>query len=313
MILVWSKKVNQLIFIALVMFGSILSAQDLVTAWENYISIDAELARVMEKESLLKEQQNRLQEEIRDLQKNQSWYNGWINKMRRVRKSTYFLEISNSLVTTQGELTLFSRKRDEAFLSLKKAYKHLLLETDKGDQLSFSDKETAFSLGQWILNEGKQSYDFPDYASILVSNFEDDEIKRLVLDDLQSVLETKLYFIDSLLTENYSETELINRLNEFHRDLNLQMESDRDLSTGGTEEFAAINDYIEKEYIGNGDRFFFAGSKGATNEELGTVDVRSIQAQITRENQVESDINILELKRQQYQQLLSQIKDELAD
>jgi len=304
--------------VIIVSVWSISSAQDLVTVWGNYITIDEELTQVKTREQFLKEQQDILHGEIRTLQERKSWYNGWINKMKRVRKSEAHSTISDSLLTIRRELVILSGKRDDAFLALRRVYEYLLLESEISEELSIPDKETVISLGQWILIQRSRPLDFPDYSSILASNFEDEEIKQLVLVDLQSVLETKLFFIDSLLTERYSETELVNRLNEFHRDLSLQMESDRDLGTMESQEFSTI-----KTYLTNDEGVFGVGDSPGriVKEDVQSYDITALQTQVPSEkgmislsgfDLIEGDIALLELKRQQYQQLLHQIKKELV-
>ena len=296
-----------------------LMPQDLHTVWEDYVSVDAELSQVFEKEYFLQEQQDELQGEIRILQENQSWYNGWINKMRLARKSAAHLELSDSLHAVRRKLAVLSRRRDDVFRSLKRAYQQILLESGEGKELSVSDKEAAISLGQWIIIHGSYPLDFPDYSSILASNFEDEEIRQLLLIDLQSVLETKLILIDSLLTERRSERELVNRLNEFHRDLGLQMESDRDLGeiiSEGTSPMQTFDKSSNETIASFGEMYATTPRSDESN-----LDMSGFKTQITQEDRVDSrleftsiddDISILKLKYHQYHELLRQIEKELA-
>lgn len=318
----WERMVMDKKIVGLFIIVGSLWAQDLRTAWEDYVSTDTELAGAIEEERVLLEQQNELEKEIRSLKENQSWYNGWINEMRLSRKSSEQVALASSLDTVQGQISLLSFERQKAFLSLKRIYRQIVETQD----LSQSDKAAAISLGRMIIARSDRPLNFPDYSSLLTGPFEDKEIKRLVMQDLQSVLRMKLNSVDSLLTEKRSERKLVLRLNEFHRDLALQLESDRDLGSGRLQQLGvgrASEEPSEGEILDNRPYAgFWEDDFSAVGEPKSGVDVSVPQDQVTQENPVDSplelgsierDIDLLESKRHQYRELLRQIEKELAD
>ncbi len=210
-------------------------------------------------------------------------------------------------------------QRNEAFLALRKVYQQILLEAEHEDRLSQSQKEQVLAIGRRLLSQSDAPLDLPDYASILTSPYEHESIKRLVLKDLQSVLQAKLVLIDSLLTEKETEAALLARLNEFHRDLSYQMKSSLDPKTG--------SGYLEATSPDGSDRVTYSAvlggeSDGSTyladksSRDLATsldqspvgTEETGIQLDI---NPIDEVINRLKHKRQQYQDLLRQIETEL--
>ncbi|GAI90359.1 unnamed protein product, partial [marine sediment metagenome] len=143
---------------------------------------------------------------------------------------------------------------------------------------------------------------------------------RLVLEDLHSVLQAKLALIDSLLTEKETEQALLNRLNEFHRDLSYQMQSNLDIgsSQGTTEAGAPIEITSDDILVGTfgGEKSERAWGAEETQPNLATPMTQSPVASGATNIQLNLDpvdgaINRLKHKRHQYQDLLRQIETEL--
>ncbi|MFC1619207.1 hypothetical protein ACFL45_04600 [Candidatus Neomarinimicrobiota bacterium] len=213
---------------------SILMAQELNIAWDGYLSTDASLKTAVGSEQTWLAQQDRLQAEIRDLQQNRAWYNGWMIEYLLSRKSAQQLGLADSLLQVRGRIRNLQQQKELAFQVLKQVYADMLLSDDVQASLSASQKEQAVTLGQWLLTRSESHLDLPDYTAILTEEYENEAIKDMVFHDLQVVLRTKLASIDALVAEKQQEITLLNRLNEFHRDLSIQIESDRDLQ-GDTE------------------------------------------------------------------------------
>ena len=162
-------------------------------------------------------------------------------------------------------------------------------------------------------------FDLPDYSSIIDSPYEHAALKRIVLQDLQSVVQAKLVLIDSLLAEKETDVVLLNRLNEFHRDLGYQLKSNLDLAAAGAQGAASPSEpgnYADAGFLTFADVGREAGitDKGQRNP-LSPLDQNPILPGET-EVQLGIDpfddvINRLKDKRRQYQALLQRLQAEL--
>ncbi|MCK5330764.1 MAG: hypothetical protein KAK01_05100 [Candidatus Marinimicrobia bacterium] len=205
----------------------ILPAQDFGRAWDNFLTIDSDLNSVLAKLDKIVEHQSILQAEIEVLKTDRTWYNGWINEMLLARKTTTFATLADSAAILQTRSEQLKISREQALRSLKKEYTDILQQGNLTD----SDKERAISLGTWMMGRPSGKIDLPDYTTLLEIEYEDEQIRQLVWRDLRVVVAAKLTIVDSLLNERYLEQELLKRLNEFHQDLSLQQESNRDLGS----------------------------------------------------------------------------------
>jgi len=303
----------------LVVVPGIVWAQDLEVQWGNYLAVEAQVDAAGELERSWVEQHENLRDEIHRLQAGQAWYNGWIIELLIARKSSHQVELADSLRQVRNTIADLTAQRAAAFSAFKKAYRQILFASEPQSKLTLSQKEQAFAIGRRLMNQGDATLDLPDYAPILDSPYEDEAVKRLVLEDLHSVLQAKLGLIDSLLTEKETEQALLNRLNEFHRDLSYQMQSNLDIgSSRDATEAGAPGE------VTSGDIFvaFLGGEKserawGAeeTQPDLATPITQSPAASGATNIQLSLDpvddaINRLKHKRQQYQDLLQQIETE---
>ncbi|MFB0515337.1 MAG: hypothetical protein ACETWG_01885 [Candidatus Neomarinimicrobiota bacterium] len=308
---------------ALLLFQTTAWAQDLETPWRNYLSVDARLEVAVATEQQWREQQHQLQEEIRKLQASQSWYNGWIVEIVLARNSARQVELADSLRQIHNRIADLKTRRDHAFLALREVYQRILLEAESEDRLSLSQKEQALTIGRRLLSQGGATFDLPDYSSILNSPYENEAVKRLVLADLQSVLQAKLVLIDSLLTEKETELALLARLNEFHRDLSYQLQSNLDLEPGSPQEPTSPREVFVYGWgeddastaIGN-EKSERANEAGGSRTDLATPLSRSPAVSGETNIPLNGDpigevIKRLKTKRQQYQDLLRQIETEL--
>ena len=221
-----------LLFVLLI--PGIVWAQDLEAHWQNYLTIEAEVDLASESEGRWVERREELRIEIRELQNRQAWHNGWIIELLIARKSSLQVELADSLIRVRNNISRLKAQQAEAFSALKRNYQQILLASEARIRLSRSQKEQAITIGGRLLGTGAAAIDLPDYTSILDSQYESGALKRLVFEDLQSVIQTKLVLIDALLAEKQTEIALLNRLNEFHRDLGYQRKSDLDLQGSGS-------------------------------------------------------------------------------
>ncbi|MCH7732550.1 MAG: hypothetical protein IIB44_08565 [Candidatus Marinimicrobia bacterium] len=297
--------------------------QDIQNVWTEYIQSESELSETLAKEQLILEQLEILQNEMTILRKNKSWFNGWINELILHRKSDRQVELNDSLKALQNKEQKLLMERDRKFLTLKTVYRKLL-ESGVSDTLSVEDRQRTFSIGRWIVGKGLTPVDLPDYSSILTNPYEDDQIRQLIFEDLLLVIGKKITLIDFIILEWRSEQELMNRLEEFHRDLGLALESDRDLGSGGSQEFATEEpgmgsfDYATDGSIVTDMGNFFSERSSSEKRPLGS---SLLENQITPEiirsssigsSTIENNINFLKYKRQHYQTLIVQIEKELA-
>lgn len=304
--------------------AAVLTGQELEVAWDDYLNADARLAIAMDREQELQGQQNRLQAEIRELQEDRAWYNGWIVEYRLSQKSAKQLELADSLLQVKGRIGNMRRRMESTFQVLKQVYEDLLLADNVGESFTTSEKEQAVVLGQSLLSRSESPLDLPDYSAILAEQYENEELRDMVFSDLQIVLRTKLAAIDALLAEKEQEITLLNRLNEFHRDLSLQIESDRDVRGG-----SGLDRAYSKEAEDLGEDH--GAATFVDNEETGAGRYAEIEDQdymgTVRRNISESEIEDIslnpdplynELRRlsrisQQYQNLLQRLETELPD
>lgn len=315
----------------LLLIQSTLWAQDLETPWRDFLSVDARLMAANELERGWLEQQHKLSEEIRGLQQSQSWYNGWIIELLLARKSALQVGLADSLQQIRKKIAALEVQQNKAFLALREVYQRILFESESEDRLSLSQKEQAITIGRRLMSQNDATFNLPDYSSILNNPYDNEAVKRLVLNDLQSVLQAKLVLIDSLLTEKETELVLLSRLNEFHRDLSYQMQSNLDLEpedaqgspesgTFGGEEYSTFGG---EEY--NNDASWITmldDEEGRASELKGSDRSMATPLDQTRGVSGETDIQLnvdpidevigrLKTKRQQYQDLLRQIETEL--
>ncbi|UCD36796.1 MAG: hypothetical protein JSW54_08110 [Fidelibacterota bacterium] len=312
---IWTR----IISITLLIIPGVSRAQNLDAHWQSYLTLDAQVQAASESEQSWIMQEQNLREDIQSLQAGRSWYNGWIIELILARKSSQMVELADSLQAVQIRMANLEERRNSAFSTLKEVYQQILLDSQSEARLSRAQKEQAITIGEQLITQSDASFDLPDYASILNSPYEDEDIKRLVLNDLRSVLRGKLVLIDSLLSEKETEEALLKRLNEFHRDLSYQRESDLDFEAGDYQDVASAYATEKGVAAGTFTTDFGAGDRAALIEGESGPPVSMTQEPLLSED---SDFRLqgrpvadvtgwLKGKRQQYQELLRQIETEL--
>lgn len=306
-----------------------VAAQNLEASWTDYLSANAALETAQTNQHQWNVRQQELIAEIRTLQGNQSWYNGWIIEWQIARRSRSQVQLADSLQQVQRRLTVLKKRHAVAFSALKQTYRQLLLAPSNRDELSPAEKEQAIAIGRQFIGRRDPTSDLPDYASMLNDPFEDPAVRRLVLQDLQTVLQVKLGLIDSLIIERETELALLERLDEFHRDLGYQLQSELDPEADADlayleatadqanlgeafspeeRDFALSAFDQEPEYS---EKSYAVTSPGQSPLVTGETDVGSATAALASgATPIEAALRQLRNKRQQYQDLMHRINSE---
>ncbi len=310
---------NFRLFILVIANLIVLPAQDFGQALDHFIVIDNAVEKTTTRLNEFNERQSVLQTELDILKVNRTWYNGWINEMLLARKTTLYTSLADSTASLEDRLSRMLPERDQALRNLKEEYTTILHQGD----LTATDKERAISLGAWMVGQPKGKIDLPDYIALLEIEYEDEQIRQLVWRDLKVVVDAKLILIDSVLKERRQEQELMARLNEFHHDLSLLQESDRDL--GSPTASRSVFEDAEATFGGWEDGVTNAldadvkstrGLAGITlseqsdlnNNPEGTARTGTLPAN----SDTDGEISRLITKRQLYQQILARIEADLS-
>ncbi|MFC1481978.1 hypothetical protein ACFL6E_07015 [Candidatus Neomarinimicrobiota bacterium] len=202
-----------------------LAAQDLQTAWSQYLSSSDKFESAVRLEAGWLQDQGELRAEIKNLEERENWYNEWLIKYVINRKLAVEVQIADSLKILDQALGQLRTERDESFKALKDVYSTSIL-SDGGDaqRVQFDTGRTA-EFHQLLLANASEIWEFPDYSLLLNSDYDNALVKSMVLADLSKVIESKLITLDSLVAEKSAEVVLIERLEEFQADLGYQLES----------------------------------------------------------------------------------------
>lgn len=297
----------------------VAAAQDLQQIWRTYADSDENLAHAESNRERLQADRTVLQAEISALQENRNWYNGWISELLIARKTATVTALSDSLTVTSRRCRILDDQREAAFDELKKAYRQVL---NTGD-LDARDKEQAIVLGDLILRHDDGTLELPDYTNLLTREFENQAVAELVFRDLQTLLTFKLGLIDSVLAQRQEERDLLERLNEFQRDLSLLQESNRDLGAPP----ATRSDYSTAEAVAGTDNMAtFGGLNEPDKTRGGLENITAVDQERTggtsvsasgdyferRGSAAAGEIDRLLAKRRQYRQILDRLESEIS-
>ncbi|MFH1852706.1 MAG: hypothetical protein ABIA75_10205 [Candidatus Neomarinimicrobiota bacterium] len=297
----------------------VAAAQDLQQIWSTYADSDENLARAESNCERLRADQTVLQAEISALQENRNWYNGWISELLIARKTATVTVLSDSLTVTSRRCRILDDQREAAFDELKKAYRQVL----NTGELDVRDKEQAIVLGDLILRHDDGTLELPDYTNLLTREFENQAVAELVFRDLQTLLAFKLGLIDSVLAQRREERELLERLNEFQRDLSLLQESNRDLvappatradystaeAVDGTDVNATFGGWNEPDKTGGG----LENVTAIDREQSGATPVSASGDYFERRGSAAAgEIDRLLAKQRQYRQILDRLGSEIS-
>ncbi|HKJ68072.1 MAG TPA: hypothetical protein VKA68_08965, partial [bacterium] len=206
--------------------------QEVDSLWQEYIRLESQLQNTIRQESTCLDRQRALLEKQHRLKAKQSWLNGWIVEMRLSGVSKSLVAVADSLEVYRERKTSLTYRRNYVLNEFKHAYRELLSQRRGVVDTTDVQSGRAVVLARSLITMETPGDMLPDYAGILEVLYDSEQTKELVLGDLRSVLEHKLVLIDSLLRERQMDLALLNRLAEFHKDLQVQMESNIDYGSG---------------------------------------------------------------------------------
>lgn len=209
--------------------GCVLYAQDLENAWQSYSSVNTRISELQTTQDTYIREQELLKQNINDLQSTSSWYNAWINKYLISNHSQRQLVILDSLETIKPQLYQLEQQQDQALREIKIVYEEVLKNYSSEDALPVDQRATSQRVGRLLLSRKTQNIQLPNYGDLVYGEYENPELRALVLADVRHLLTTKIIQLDSLLELRSAEAELATRLSDFHEDLGLQMEAEGDV------------------------------------------------------------------------------------
>ncbi len=301
-------------------FISVSSAQELVSAWQAYLKTNNRITQLQEKQHILLAEQQQVNQEIGQLKKSAAWYNAWLNKWLLSGYTNRQLQLTDSLQVIGTDLNRLNITLAREQLLLMQAYESILASVDDAGMLSAQDQETTLRVGRWLSALPDNEVSLPDYHYLVGEHYPNQDIRHLVLADLQILLVKKIAQLDSLLVERNRADQLANRLAAFHEDLGLQMEVEQDVQTrdqdgqpqalsawGGAPGFAdAMDDRYDSESTVQ------VGTELTTNGDAVTLSGRRSTLEAGSANTMTStNPNYLESKRNEYLKLLAEIEVEL--
>jgi len=299
-----------------------LQAQDLDSAWRAYMSTQSEIEDLANKKAAYQQEQIRIKKELDALQRGSAWYNAWLNKYLQTTYTERQLVIRDSLQFLDESLNGLQPRQLEEINALKQAYDKVL--TDYASGMLPSDENLQnMGMGQFRSLISEQSIPFPDYTSLLSIDWESQEHRRLLLDDVRRLLQAKLSELDSIRQVRINEEELATRLADFHADMGLQMEADKDAQRrdayGNTEKSlgwslmdAAAPSEMEA-YVGDGGSDEMLDmSREATSLSNVSMSHKEIDP-LTQASEDSRDVSVLNAKILEYQTLLRTVEMELEE
>jgi len=316
----WNLK-SVLIFLSLT-FN--LSAQSLEQAWQAYMATSGDISDLQSNQSTYFKEQLDLKSEGIRLQQSSAWYNAWLNKLLLANNSDRQLEILDSLESSNDRLERLLSRQSAELITLKRAYEEVLSSYESKGVMPAEERETSRRVGNWLLNQPSDDIQLPDYGNLIHGDFENQDLRHLVLMDVQHLLLRKLTQLDSLLNRKVAQAELAVRLTEFHLDLGLQMEADQDFQerdvSGETTKNLNWNyssSPTEMADVGGVDG---ADGSGASSFDRQVEFSKSVDLNVQR-NGLQSpssfggsieDLDYLKAKQLEYQNLLAFVNKELT-
>jgi len=300
--------------------------QQLDTLWNDFLELETNQNIANSKyESYLIKQSELLQKQ-QQLKDNQTWLNGWINEIRLANLNQELVAVADSIEIIEDRIDAMHGRKQDYLQKFKIAYQR---ELDLNYKNQF-DSERIQILVNSVLSETLPESDLPDYDRLMHSLEHDAAIKKIVYNDLVGVLERKMALIDSILSEKKRDLVLLRRLGQFHEDVILQIEANADVSLSETEitdpapsdalEYASTEDYVTYSEDGgsrlqNLETEATSSPESESNEEelLPGNASATIRTETGNMNPIISDIQTLNVKREQYQIILQTLQQELED
>jgi len=288
-------------------------AEDLESAWSSFTVTGSEINHVHTRiESLLQEQSTLKIENIK-LQEGATWYNGWLNKWLLSSNADRQLEIVRLIQSRESEKRDLELRRHAELETLKHYYALLASDYEKTGLIPIENRSTAQRVGRLINNVSPKNISLPDYGEMIKDQYKSPVLRRMVLEDLSSLLHAKLTQLDSMIDRQNDELELASRLADFHEDLGLQLAAGQDVQERD-EQGESIQNY---SWESHNDQMFDASVGTAASVRAASNETRVIRIDrqaLSVSNQAEigdDEKTMFEEKREEYQNLLGQIATEL--
>ena len=302
-------------------FALSLLGQELNTAWQSYVTTNANIARLETERSIYQQEQEVIKKEVETLQSGSAWYNAWLNKYLLTRHISRQLVVLDSLKAIEEELSNLQILQGQEMQTMKSAYARVLEEYEKGVLPSEQNIQNMQPARFRSIIKSTPVL-FPDYKNLLNMEWQNPEQRRLLLRDVRRLLDLKIDELDSIHTVREEEAELALRLADFHADMGLHMEADQDAqirdASGNTEKalgwgfMDASNSPTSGEFANEGGRNevldMVVAPSNLTNINVQRDDLR----EVSQEQMSGSDLNYLEEKISEYKTLLETINQELG-
>lgn len=284
-------------------------SQNIQAVWEEYLNAETRYQTLKAQVHNLAQQQEQLHRKQQRLQDKQTWYNGWIIKMQLSGVSEDLVSVADSLQAVREQLQKTEQMKSDRFREFKQLY---LAKAEKGsgsEDLEGEWADQADLIIRTVANSNNPYGALPDYSEIVNKLYEDKQTRQLVLSDLREVIIRKISYIDTLVASRRSDLALMKSMADFRKDVNLQTQSDADLSRSGATRvnFTAESGSPETDYT-----YLGRGPDEQNPSPVSTdLTVQSSQNIVVNETSIQADIQQLQHRRTQYQELLRTIEKEL--
>ena len=230
-----------------------LMGQDLNSIWQTYMATNANIVNLEAKRDTYSREQLEIKSDVDELQNSSDWYNAWINKYLLSVHSKRQLVILDSLRVYDLELERLRTLQESEIKDLKFAYENVLQDYEKRGVIPAGQglqNMQQYPLGRRVISHSPIL--FPDYTDLLNLKLNNPERRKMILTDVQNLLQIKIIELDSIRVVREEEEELALRLASFHEDLGLQMEADQDAT--------------QRDARGNSEKLMGWTSQDAANE-----------------------------------------------
>jgi hypothetical protein len=302
----------------LLMFVLPMLGQDLNEAWQFYISTNTRISQLEDEKAYYTDEQINIKKTVDELHNSSAWYNAWFNKYLLANYSKRQLVLLDSLRAIEAELNDLQRQQRNEIENLRIAYESLLDTYETDGVLPAEQDIRNLQIGRWHnVMDRFGTILYPDYKEILNLQLKNPGQRKIILIDIQRLLQAKIFELDSIRNDREEEEELALRLASFHEDLGLQMEADQDAqqrdASGNSEKllgwYAAD---AASEYADNRDAVGLSNERAGAGMDLISVNVpREDAREMSLQQRSGKDLDYLTQKLTEYEALLEEINEEL--
>ncbi len=289
-------------------------SQDLESAWQQYTDTGSKLTQLDIQIQQLLTQQEQLRAENISLLESTTWYNSWLNKLRLSGNTDEQLKLLAQIEALEAQQEAASIQLKTELEQLKQSYTRLVQEYEQSGRFPNLERSTAQHVTQLLKQKYNEQILLPDYRELVEDEYASPALRRLVLEDLSTLLKNKLASIEQAIQESQEQAELSERLQSFQEDLGLQIKAVQDIRERDEQGEPSQNYSWETRH----DQMFDA-AVGTEASELGSGGGESVVITMDRSSLLSPDIETggsdgqrrLRGKQLEYQMLLQQITTEL--